>query len=651
MPSPNRKEVLARMIQEKRDAKKASSTKASVPQASFKEKQKLQQMIAARKKQNSSQPPLPPNASTQPEATDNVSFSILQSDASLPPPPPSFRKSSSVKKTKVAANRSYQLNTSAAGTKPGGTRPSTPQTVKNIKAQQFSNSELRFKPKIRSLPSGIYGGSTPGKNASLSHLSFEERCSRAVIERDAKLYEKRAQKHENELNGCTFNPAININSMRAARMAKKDTRSVSDRLYDERVHRAAKQAQMKKQQEAETERAFEQAHTFTPASTSRRPSSAIKKRDGTPVGSRYKQVGASPCQRRDAGKDARCTFTPKVKGVKGNMKSAKIYLKNDVFSRLNGNTSGVETKENANPVYNAADIDDENPRPVMTMQNYMASKQQQKNTRPMSAGRLMNGSAKKRVGERPASTGRARDGKTISNTQFHSFLARQNQTELKKQQKIDQLSKQENYTFKPHLNEKTLEETAEWKEGDFLKRMKKYQIKKNNHQTELEAKYNPNGMDPECRDRPNINEKTKQLAGGGRSVVDLSRGDYLKRESNKKMLQMKVQLEEKEAEKKHREEVAKIKGASRVSRKAESHLKIAKDPNNYLDRLQRDAKKKKDMIRRKQQEIEMEELAGCTFAPETSDCPSYIKRIARSMALTKVDRGSEITMAAKPDWR
>ena len=478
------------------------------------------------------------------------------------------------------------------------------------------------------------------------------------MERDAKLAEKRAQKHENELNGCTFNPAININSKRAARMAKKDTRSVSDRLYDERVHLAAKQAQRKKMREVEADRAFEEAHTFTPVQANPRPSSAIKRRDGTPISSRYRQVGASPCQRREPTKDKSCTFTPKVKGVKGNMKSAKLYLKNDVFSRLNGKKESREAdlKENANPVYNAADIDEESPRPVMTMQTYMSNVQKSSATltsgaRPMSASRLRNSETVWKVGERPASAGKSRGQKTISNTQFHSFLARQNQTELKKQQKIEQLSKQDHYSFKPHLNEKTMEETAEWKEGDFLKRMKKYQIKKSNRKTELEAKYNPNGKDPECRDRPAINEKTKQLAGGGRSVVDLSRGDYLKRESNKKMLLMKVQLEQKEAEKKHREEVAKIKGASKVSRGAQSHLKILKDPDNYLERLQRDAKQRKDFIRKKKQENEMAELENCTFVPQTSECPGYIKRIARSMALTKVDRTSEITTSSKPEWR
>ncbi|GMI23183.1 hypothetical protein TrCOL_g3523 [Triparma columacea] len=38
-------------------------------------------------------------------------------------------------------------------------------------------------------------------------------------------------------------------------------------------------------------------------------------------------------------------------------------------------------------------------------------------------------------------------------------------------------------------------------------------------------------------------------------------------------------------------------------------------------------------------------------AEETSECPGYIKRIARSMALTKVDRTSEITTSSKPEWR
>mgnify|MGYP006902769083 CR=1 FL=1 len=39
----------------------------------------------------------------------------------------------------------------------------------------------------------------------------------------------------------------------------------------------------------------------------------------------------------------------------------------------------------------------------------------------------------------------------------------------------------------------------------------------------------------------------------------------------------------------------------------------------------------------------------CTFKPQIHDAPAYIKRIARSMALTKAARPPE--PAPKPDWR
>lgn len=83
-----------------------------------------------------------------------------------------------------------------------------------------------------------------------------------------------------------------------------------------------------KQQEAEAEKAFEDTHTFRPGfgvgEGSAKKKKVIRKRDGTPVQSRFRQVAASPCQRPTDQKDKRCSFTPTVTGVRGNMSSAKV---------------------------------------------------------------------------------------------------------------------------------------------------------------------------------------------------------------------------------------------------------------------------------------------------------------------------------------
>ncbi|GMI04562.1 hypothetical protein TrLO_g113 [Triparma laevis f. longispina] len=657
--TPDRKEVLQRMIQEKRAQKDLSLSAAN--NATKVEKERLKKMVEERRRKqvekNRGEVDMSVNVSAiQGETTGSMLGMNDTTTTSLPlPPPKTTDKSKSARSTttqnrrhpspQVRASRSYRLNTTT-----------TPSTVKTSLAQKTSSSELTFKPKIRPLPSGIYGGGTPN-GGKKEEMSFEERTRRGSVERESKLREKREQKQSKELDGCTFNPAININSMRAAQMAKKDNRTVAERLYDERVHLAAKQQMRVKMQEREAEKAFEDAHTFKPevgvvVGEGSAMKKVIRKRDGTPVQSRFRQVAASPCQRPTDKKDKQCSFTPKVTGVRGNMSSAKLYLKNDVFSRLqNGAKEGGGMKENENPVFDAADVEEEEPRPVMDMATFMNNVQKKKVVRPASAGRSRPnnktvGSARK---ARASSAGRSRPnsaaGKTTTtdSAQFHAFLARQNQTELKKKQKIDHLKRQQQQTHKPVLCSTTVNLTQDRKQEDFLKRLKQYQVRKDHQQIKLQAQHN---TDPECTFRPALNSKSNNLAEGGRSVVELSRGDHLRKETTQKMLRLRHE----QSQMKELTFAPQVNHSNKVARNATSRLKIVEDPDNYLSRLQQSAKNRKDVLRRKAQELEMKTLQECTFRPETSECPGYIKRIARSMALTKVDRQESIE-AGKPEWK
>jgi hypothetical protein len=56
-----------------------------------------------------------------------------------------------------------------------------------------------------------------------------------------------------------------------------------------------------------------------------------------------------------------------------------------------------------------------------------------------------------------------------------------------------------------------------------------------------------------------------------------------------------------------------------------------------------------------QKKKEEEESKDCTFSPKTIDCPEYVKRIAKSMAIVKSARNtsdftSDINMV-KPEWK
>ena len=153
------------------------------------------------------------------------------------------------------------------------------------------------------------------------------------------------------------------------------------------------------------------------------------------------------------------------------------------------------------------------------------------------------------------------------------------------------------------------------------------------------------GQDPECSFKPKLTEKSNQLAEGGRSVVELSRGDMLRKETTQKLLRLR----------KEQEELAtltfapEIKHKTALAKNADSRIKIHSEPETYLERLQKDTKNKQIEIKRRKQAEERKELEECTFMPETSECPGYIKRIARSMALTKQN---EVPREKKQaDWR
>ena len=331
-------------------------------------------------------------------------------------------------------------------------------------------------------------------------------------------------------------------------------------------------------------------------------------------------------------------------------------MKNDVFSRLqNGaqssNNEG-QAKENENPVFNAADVDEEEPRPVMDMATFMNNVQKKKVVRPASAGRSRPKSATKTAAARPSSAGRSRPSTSgsvggnsakVDSAQFHAFLARQNQTELKKKQKIDHLRRQSQQTHKPVLCSTTINLTQDRKQEDFLKRLKQYQVRKDHQKIKLKAQHH---SDPECTFEPTLNSKSNDLAEGGRSVVELSRGDHLRKETTQKMLRLRHEQSQMKELTFH----PKVNHSNKVARNASSRLKIVEDPDNYLSRLQQNAKHRKDTLRRKAQELEMKTLEECTFRPQTSECPGYIKRIARSMALTKVDKQEGVD-AGKPEWR
>ena len=80
-------------------------------------------------------------------------------------------------------------------------------------------------------------------------------------------------------------------------------------------------------------------------------------------------------------------------------------------------------------------------------------------------------------------------------------------------------------------------------------------------------------------------------------------------------------------------------------------LKILSEPDTYIARVQQEQMENDKKMIQHQINQQDAELAECTFQPAIHEAPSYVQRIARSMALTR----SENTMlpTAGPDrgWR
>jgi hypothetical protein len=89
--------------------------------------------------------------------------------------------------------------------------------------------------------------------------------------------------------------------------------------------------------------------------------------------------------------------------------------------------------------------------------------------------------------------------------------------------------------------------------------------------------------------------------------------------------------------------------------KARSVLQLAQNPEAYLDRIrlekEKAEKRNKEIIESRQKA----ELEGCTFRPQTIDCPAYIKRIARSLSVVKAAKAhsgeDNIEANSKPQWK
>lgn len=147
----------------------------------------------------------------------------------------------------------------------------------------------------------------------------------------------------------------------------------------------------------------------------------------------------------------------------------------------------------------------------------------------------------------------------------------------------------------PNLNPHSLKLASHSQAGSFLQRVAKDSLKKEHKAMQVKA---ANALDPECTFQPDINDKSKALPS--RSVVEMSRGDMLKRESAQRLMRLKA-------------EQAELDGLTfqpeinPVSKSVPGRLRVMTDPETYLERVQQEQRMFSEKQRRATQEAEMQE--------------------------------------------
>ena len=177
--------------------------------------------------------------------------------------------------------------------------------------------------------------------------------------------------------------------------------------------------------------------------------------------------------------------------------------------------------------------------------------------------------------------------------------------------------------FQPALCRKSLEMSEQHFKGEFLDRVERDVLRRTDSESRLLAS---GRADNGCTFHPNILEKSERLRG--RSSYEMSRGDLLRRETNQRM--MKLRLE--------REELAELTFQPEISflaKNTESALRLKENPRFFLEYHKSTQARRLQMKEKERHLKEEKELQSCTFNPVTIDCPSYVKRIARSMAAVK----------------
>lgn len=300
-----------------------------------------------------------------------------------------------------------------------------------------------------------------------------------------------------------------------------------------------------------------------------------------------------------------CTFRPATNEVRvAEMPSAAMYVRAPIFERL----SRTHTRGDAGTAAAAA-----------------------------AAAAGSSGGRAGGLGSPTSSAGTPVDAEARRVAQ-EKFFARQAAVAAKRDQRVAELAADLAPVGQPQLCTKSLAMVEASRVGGFLERVATEVARKEQEALKSKARL---ARDPECTFKPTINPASKSLPG--RSSVELSRGDALKRENAVRLMRLRAEAEQLEG-------ITFAPTINPRSATAESRLGVHLDPAAYMARLAEETAAAAERAKFAAEEQKREELAECTFKPATHDAPEYVKRIARSMALARAVRPPP-SGPARPEWR
>eukprot|EP01035_Chromulina_nebulosa_P018012 gene18012-23650_t len=195
------------------------------------------------------------------------------------------------------------------------------QSEAAIREEMFK--ECTFRPVIKPLPNH-YVSTKDMEAPFLQRVNKWNKDKTQTIEKKRKDFQK-IQKQD-----CSFHPTINRHSFRAmVEVRGKSQEPATDRLYRSAITSASQKIKFVDDYKKIADEIYKQEYTFTPQlSTNYGRFDYINPKYNNPVDKSKSKDYSKPIEMKE------CTFTPKVKGIKPHMNSAKLYLSTNVVDRL-----------------------------------------------------------------------------------------------------------------------------------------------------------------------------------------------------------------------------------------------------------------------------------------------------------------------------